>query len=102
MASFTQIKSTLPFYDDDAFLGHDHRFESFNTSSYDTQNVDIFGSHSHSANGLNGGGSSPEDYEKGFIEKAEGPILPPPSEMIAEENFAVREWRRSSLNLLPL
>ncbi|XVE88011.1 hypothetical protein DITRI_Ditri19aG0034400 [Diplodiscus trichospermus] len=46
-------------------------------------------------NGTNGFGDGNDD-----VFASDGPVLPPPTEMEAEEGFALREWRRQNAILL--
>ena len=47
----------------------------------------------HAENG-NGNGYGYDAGESDGVFAADGPVLPPPADMAAEDGFALREWRR--------
>lgn len=113
--------SSRPF--DDGYSGYDPRLSSqrFDSFSNFTESESVKDSaadespilSSHAMTGspsptpiyVSGGGfgSDPaefssevdgEPFEGGYTAASNGPILPPPTEMQAEEGYALREWRR--------
>lgn len=81
--------STRPL-DDDGYPGYDpQRFDSF--TAVDSEAVDdVFAA----AQPLSPPSIYTESNGQGFGGGSDDPILPSPSEMLPEEGFALREWRR--------
>lgn len=109
--------STRPF-DDDGYLGYDPRlpsarFDSFVATNFaDSESVkdsatdsplfhdsavdDVYAAQ-QATEGLSPPSIYPESNGQGFdggFGESNDPILPPPSDMLPEEGFALREWRR--------
>ncbi|CAK7325844.1 unnamed protein product [Dovyalis caffra] len=83
--SVVQTESNRPFDDDFPYVGH---YSQPLDDSFAAGN-DFFESQPP---------ISPQ--ENGGFGGSEGPILPPPSEMEADQGFALREWRRQNAILL--
>ncbi|XP_009344669.2 clathrin light chain 2 [Pyrus x bretschneideri] len=122
MASFAQPEddsvpttvSTRPF-DDDGYLGYDPRLPSQRFDSFvDTESLKDSATDSPIFHGSAVGDafatqpaseafspqsiyaeSNGQGFDGGFG-GSDDPILPPPSEMLPEEGFALREWRRQN------
>ncbi|KAM1284794.1 hypothetical protein ACFX2J_027449 [Malus domestica] len=120
MASFTQPEddsvpitvSTRPF-DDDGYLGYDPRLPSQRFDSFvEAESLKDSATDSPIFHGSAAGDafatqpaseafSPPSIYAEsngqgfnGGFGGSDDPILPPPSEMLPDEGFALREWRR--------
>lgn len=88
--SAPRTESTHPFDEDDNYVGRNsQQFDSLSGSDDVLESQPpIYGV---------AGEFSPEENGKGFDGEfggSDGPMLPPPSEMEAEEGVALREWRR--------